>query len=409
MKHHIHTGLMAVAALSCLNTAQAQSTPAPAAGTPTAADASITPPKIYGRISTALESARIGDSGSRLALKSYSSRLGLRGEQTIDEDSSLFYGLEAQVFSDSGANGLGGDLRNAYMGLRSKEWGTLVAGRLDPLVSAPLYVQMFGALDLVGMDTGNLQILAVSGRDTGTGSLEGRAFGSTASNGTVNISTTQTLLARSRVSNAVGYTGKYKEYDIAARFVGDGPNDVVGLTPNMLGENSARSLELAATKKGKGWMAGAGFETNSYSAPVSATSSRFGNRFQLVSSVMWDDIRLGATYARNTAESNRAGVKKNGNEFAVSAKKPIMGGKAAFMVNYALRDLFGTDNYSPTATGVPRPLPAAGAKRKQFALGVHYDINPQTQSYAVYNLTDGSNKASDDELKVIAVGVKHNF
>lgn len=375
---------------------------------PAATSGKITAPVIYGRFSAAIESSSIGEAGSRLALKSYSSRLGVRGEQTIDEDMNLFYGLEAQVLADSGATGLGGDLRNAYMGIKSKEWGTVVAGRLDPLVSAPLYLQIYTALDPVGMDTGSLQILAPSGRDTGTGSLLARSATTPAPTGQLSQST-QTLLARARVSNAVGYATQYKGFDVAARFVSDGPNDVVGISPNQLGETSARALEVAATRKTENWMWGVGFETNSYSADPSTTSSRFGDRFQFVTSVMLGGIRYGATFARNTVETRRAGADKSGNEFALAAKMPVMSGKAHVIANYAIRDLFGTDNSTPTAAGVPKPLATPGAKRKQLAVGLHYDINPSTMSYAVYNLTDGSNKASQDELTVIAAGLRHNF
>lgn len=394
-------------AAASVSTVQAQ-TATKADEAPAATPGKITAPVIYGRFSAAIESSSIGDAGSRLALKSYSSRLGVRGEQTIDEDMNLFYGLEAQVLADSGATGLGGDLRNAYMGIKSKEWGTVVAGRLDPLVSAPLYLQIYTALDPVGMDTGSLQILAPSGRDTGTGSLLARSATTPAPTGQLSQST-QTLLARARVSNAVGYATQYKGFDVAARFVSDGPNDVVGISPNQLGETSARALEVAATKKTENWMWGVGFETNTYSADPSTTSSRFGDRFQFVTSVKLGSIRYGATFARNTVETRRAGADKSGNEFALAAKMPVMSGKAHVIANYAIRDLFGTDNSTPTAAGVPKPLATPGAKRKQLAVGLHYDINPSTMSYAVYNLTDGSNKASQDELTVIAAGLRHNF
>ncbi len=363
---------------------------------------------VYGRISTALESVNLAGGGAKTSMKSYSSRVGVTGNERIDNDTSIIYGIEAQLLSDSGVNGLGGDLRNVYVGVKNEQLGTLMAGRLDPLISAPLYRQLFTALDLVGYDTGSFQIIAVSGRDTGTGNLVGMSGTPPVPTGLI-AGGTQTLLARARVSNAFGYNQSTHGVDVETRIVLDGPNDVTGVPSSIPGETSAIAYEVAASMKRETWFAGIGYEKDTSSTATSSLTSRFGQRIQLAGSGYVGIAKFGATYARNSVDTNVAGAKKDGGEYAFSGTLPLMNKKAALIANYAARDLFGTDNTATTATGVAKPLATPGAKRRQFAVGLHYDLSKRTQTYLMYNLTEGSTKASNDEAKVYSVGMKHMF
>jgi predicted porin len=75
--------------------------------------------------------------------------------------------------------------------------------------------------------------------------------------------------------------------------------------------------------------------------------------------------------------------------------------KTAIVANYGRRDLL-------TNAAIVAADPA-DAKRAQFALGARYDLSKRTQAYAVFNRTDSNDKVSNNEVKTIAVGIRHNF
>jgi len=76
---------------------------------------------LYGRINTAIESNTIGGqsnqlNGSETSMRNYSSRLGVRGVEDLGGGLKGVFGIETGLSSDTGASGLGGSLRNSYVG-----------------------------------------------------------------------------------------------------------------------------------------------------------------------------------------------------------------------------------------------------------------------------------------------------
>ncbi len=375
---------------------------------------------LYGRINTAIESNHTGNGGSEVAMRSYSSRLGVRGVEDLGGGNKAVFGLESQLDSDGGsASTPFTGLRNAYVGLDTGSTGRLVLGRLDAAVLAPLYNQISSVMDFVGYDTQANAFVMANGRNLGTYTLGT----STGTNGAVapNIGGTlapnssnstgqndSTFAAVQRVSNAFGYQVKLGDVDVQARLALNGPNDVVPGNTGATGENNARNFEAAANYKLGKLTLGGGFEKASYSKVVSSTSNvieanakaAFDSRFQAVAGYNFGVAKVGALFARNRIDATTAGRDDSGNEYGLSATVPLTP-KADLVANYGRRDLLTND-----AIGANNP---ANAKRTQVAFGARYNLSARTQAYAVYNRTDSNDKISNNEVKSLTVGLRHNF
>lgn len=369
---------------------------------------------LYGRINTAVESNRIGQGGSEIAMRSYSSRLGVRGVEDLGDGMKGVFGIESQLDSDGGNAAPFTALRNAYVGLDTGKTGRLVLGRLDAAVLAPMYNQVASVIDFVGFDAGNNAFMMANGRNLGAftngaqiASLQGNQTIAPNSAGTTSQNDS-TFAAQQRVSNAVGYQVKMGDVDVQARLALNGAND--GVTPNTPstagGENNARNFELAANYKLGALTLGGGFEKAGYSKNVNAATTEqaanalFDSRIQGVVGYDLGFAKLGASIARNKIDATTAGRDDSGTEMGFSATVPV-NPKTAIVANYGRRDLL-------TNAAIVAADPA-DAKRAQFALGARYDLSKRTQAYAVFNRTDSNDKVSNNEVKTIAVGIRHNF
>lgn len=101
-------------------------------------------PKVYGKIflSTDYVSTDYDDSSKKdedkkdekdedtFKLNSNSSRIGFRGEDTLNDDIDLVYQLEYEINPDD-EKGKQFTSRNTYIGLSNRQYGTLLAGRHD--------------------------------------------------------------------------------------------------------------------------------------------------------------------------------------------------------------------------------------------------------------------------------------
>lgn len=92
-------------------------------------------PKVYGKIflSTDYVSTDYDDSSKKdedtFKLNDNSSRIGFRGEDSLNDDIDLVYQLEYGVSPDSDTTQF--KSRNTYIGLSNRQYGTLLAGRHD--------------------------------------------------------------------------------------------------------------------------------------------------------------------------------------------------------------------------------------------------------------------------------------
>jgi predicted porin len=347
---------------------------------------------LYGRINTAIESNSTGQGGSEVAMRSYSSRLGVRGVEDLGDGMKGVFGIETQFNSDTSPdNGAFTAMRNAYVGLDTGKTGRVVLGRLDAAVLAPLYNQLTGVLDLVGYDAQANAFVMANGRNLGAGA--------TVNNSGVRSQDDSTLAAVQRRSNAIGYQVKLGDVDVQARLAMlGGANDA---TTGGVGENNARNFELAANYKTGALTLGGGLEAASYSKTAAtgvtdtAAEALFDQRLQGVIGYDLGFAKVGATFARNEITPTVVGAEKTGNEFGLSGTLPLSP-KAALVANYGTRELL-------TNTA------AAQAKRTQYALGARYDLSKRTQLWTTFNRTDADDKIAGNEVKTVTVGVRHNF
>jgi predicted porin len=376
---------------------------------------------LYGRINTAIESNHTGNGGSEVSMQSYSSRLGVRGVEDLGGGNKAVFGLETQLASDGGnASSPFTALRNAYVGLDTGSTGRLVMGRLDAAVLAPLYNQISSVMDFVGYDTQANAFVMANGRNLGAytagtsnagsnGAIAANTGGVLAPNSSNSTGQNDsTFAAVQRVSNAFGYQVKLGNVDVQARLALNGPNDVVPGNTGATGENNARNFEAVANYKLGKLTLGGGFEKASYSKVVASTApvteanakAAFDSRFQAVAGYDFGVAKVGALFARNRIDATTAGRDDSGNEYGLSATLPLTP-KADLVANYGRRDLLTND---PITAANP-----ANAKRTQAAIGARYNLSSRTQAYAVYNRTDSNDKISNNEVKTIAVGLRHNF
>jgi len=359
---------------------------------------------LYGRINTAIESNSVGNGGSELRMQSYSSRLGVRGVEDLGGGLNGVFGIETQLASDSGSGGLSTDLRNAYIGVDSKDMGRLTLGRLDAAVglgSAPLYQQVTAVIDLVGYDTGAGQFInAAPAQGTAVNSVAGSRLAWATSAALPTGS--QTINVQQRASNAISYGIKSGDFTVGTRFQLAGFDGNGATTATTQGENNARLFEIAGNYVSGPLTLGVGYETQSLGKAeelAAANAIRFDDRIQATVGYTVGSLKVGALLARNSLEAQGAQTlaDKSGNEYALSGTYNF-DAKNSAVINYGVRDRIAT---------------AAGAadtgERKQVAVGYRYDFTKRTQAYALYNLTDPNSAAQQDEIKSLIVGLRHNF
>lgn len=103
----------------------------------------------YGKVNASLQQTKEGDD-SFLELESNASRLGVKGEEELNENLKAIYRIEVQYATDDGDPGNGSvfSARNIYVGVEG-DFGQVVAGRMDtPLKVIQSKVDVFN--DMAG-------------------------------------------------------------------------------------------------------------------------------------------------------------------------------------------------------------------------------------------------------------------
>ena len=113
---------------------------------------------VYGKLNTGI--VMTDDNGTEdTALKNMNSRLGFKGSTELEDGLSAIYKLEYNIAPDEKAADTGNSQifkqRNAYVGLKSKEFGTIIAGYHDtPLKSIQGKIDVFN--DMTNGDIKNI-------------------------------------------------------------------------------------------------------------------------------------------------------------------------------------------------------------------------------------------------------------
>ncbi|RCS58550.1 porin [Parvibium lacunae] len=389
---------------------------------------------LYGRVNTSIErDAQDGSHRNGLAYRNNNSRLGVRGVEDLGGGTRALFGIETQFDSDSGVNGLGGQLRSSYVGLQSGV-GTVVIGRLDPSVpnraGSPLYSQWGRAWNDVNHDTGTTFMT--------------------------------TFATTSRASNAIGYASPvWGGFDITARYALLGPeNTTTTLNPNFATppvsannslESDIRALQIAGTYAKGPLVAGLGLEFRSYNdgnanngtVPaagsngnndiygIAANRNQFKNRIQGVFGYDAKVVKVGAILARNSYDNAFGNgsasaptinnSRKKQTEFGVSVAVPL--GKHALVANYGQQQVQNGTTIDNDAGGPAVAYNTGLGQRRVWQLGYHYNLSARSRVYAFYQSLDNNTAANDKvtlttgqvtamdstRINTFGIGMRHNF
>jgi len=361
---------------------------------------------LYGRINTSLENDTTTGARSAALLRSNASRLGVRGTEDLGSGLKGVFGIETTFASDSGTGGLGGALRNAYVGLATPA-GTIALGRLD--VAAPGGAPAYTAFSSVWTDVNH---------DNGTtGLTQTNGIGTFAGAGTAHPADRALFGIRTRSGNAFSYVAPefVKGLAIHARYAMTGTDNATLINNTPAGssnayENDLRDIEVAAVYK-TGGLAVTGAFTDTRIKQTAANQNNVDYRYQLGAGYDFGVVKLGGLYARTRYEQVTAGNKENANEYGVSLAAPI--GANTVIFNYAGRQLQGREDAAAGNLG----------RDRVFQLGYHYNFSTRTRAYAFYQNRDFNTSSNVEPvsgaaaaslttttaIKTFGVGVRHNF
>ncbi|RMA59967.1 putative porin [Acidovorax sp. 100] len=309
--------------------------------------------QIYGQLRTSLNHYKT-NGAKTTAMTDNASRIGFRGAEDLGDGLRALFGLEIGFESDTGAFSTPA-FRYSYVGLASRELGTLVMGRLDSSAAggSPLYSQVAG-------------ITTFAANDAGATAVGTSIFNS-----------------RNRVNNAIGYqTPTYQGLDARARFYMRGAGTAA--EP----EDTARSLDLGLNYRREelrlaiGY--GADYRRGGLKANEFDSKWQVGARYDL--GMLNPYVLVGQDKYNNTQSSRRAV-----DYWLIGVQ--FVSGAHSVVLNVMQRDVQTT----------------VAAERKRQQLAYLYQLSKRTQLQTFFD-NDGVNSSSPSaRVRAFGVGVRHDF
>lgn len=376
---------------------------------------------LYGRVHSAIvnqssEGPGATKLGGNMALESYSSRFGIKGQEDLGGGLSAIFAYEFAIDSDANdqnvaggrADGQGGlqDGRHAYIGLKGS-YGTFMAGTLDGGNDsvAPLYNQASAILGSPNNNAGDLT-------NVGGGGVVRANLGANpvvANPGRDNLGSAnsfETPISRvQRANNSFGYKTSIAGVNVQLRHSLGGSNDVQNpadapAAPNVnnaaVKENDLRQTEIAADYKIGALTIAAGYADidSSDALTALAPAGSVDSVFQVGANYNFGALTVGALYGQ--VEFNRApavGRDDSNSQYALSA-------------NYALNANSGVYGFYASSD---EEETEANAERNQLLAAYYYDFSKRTRTYVGFNRTTTEVVAGDTDVDSFVVGLRHNF
>jgi predicted porin len=324
-------------------------------------------PKVYGKINLGVDYVDQDGKDKVTQLNSNASRIGFKGEDELTPTLSAVYQLEYEADVDGD-----GDVfsqRNAYLGIKSSDLGTVKAGIFDsPIKEAQNKVDIFNDL--------------VSG----------------------NIDMKKTLSGEERLSNSIAYTspeleGVPVEFTLQAAMHekdaegNDAKNQIIG--------SAAYNHEGIYAALAYGVDTSADFNGFIKDAAGNKLSNIPSDILRLVGQVDLDKmgagipVTLGALY--QNAETSDDSAIDNEKAYLVSAmvKLPMEGWKAGLQYQMSTTAF--------TTAG------KADTEIKQFGGLVGYEFSKKTQAFGYLTTRNQDNGTTDTDYKVFGLGMEHKF
>ena len=341
-------------------------------------------PKVYGKINLGVDYVDADGKDKVTQLNSNASRIGFKGEDELTPTLSAIYQLEFEVDVDgdstesvtaTGKDSTGATVtakgtssqvfsrRNAYLGLKSSELGTVKAGIFDsPIKEAQNKVDIFNDL--------------VSG----------------------NIDMKKTLSGEERLSNSIAYMSPELE-GVPVEFTLQ-----VALPEDDTKNNDSKNQVIgSAAFDQNGIYAALAYGMDTTGAYNAVGSKVASDILRLVGQVDLDKmgagvpVTLGALYQNaQPSDDDKTKFVDKEDAFLISAmvKLPMEGWKAGLQYQTA------TTSFTTTADDV---------KINQFGGLVGYEFSKKTQAFGYLTTRNQDNGTTDTDYKVFGLGMEHKF
>ena len=352
---------------------------------------------IYGLMSVAVDSVQNGDASTDLTpattthntnrvgrFSDYASRIGFKGSEDLGNGLSAIWQIEQQINTNSGTGGAfgGANLRNTFVGLKSKDLGTVLGGHYD----TP-YKVATGRLDPFADTMGDYN------------GVVGAANGVAAS-----------TYFDQRPSNVVDYISpNWSGLSVAAAYAFGAQTAVNNVTTT---DKNANLYSLAAMYDAGPFFLSAAYEKQNFGFGVPSVGTMQGtapgqdrSAYKIGAGYSIMDFTLGALYEKTKDNLGVGGANSLGHSAYYLSGKYQMGA-------IALKAAYGKANSNATAN--------TGAKL--YTVGADYSFSKRTTVYALYTeIKNDSNAAynfsynpasgigAGDKPSGFSLGVKHAF
>jgi predicted porin len=351
------------------------------------------------------------DTENNFNVVSNSSRVGIKGSEDLGGGLKALYQMEMSVNMDNGAGGLGGTLRDTFVGLGGG-FGTALIGRMDSPIK-----RVGRKYDLFGDQIGNARNLTGSGVFT---TADGAYAASRTSSNLVGG------LVDGRHSNVIAYaTPKMGGFDALIAYVPGAAYDAEkNSATKKQGDAFSASLNFAAGAFDAGFgyirIATKGVESGSYTGGVADSTATFDHDSNPVTA----DIKVTTLGTKGTAGTYAKDFEafRLGGSYTFGAAKIVatyMNDNTAQLVgSKGTRDVFGLGgSYKVTSAGtvkaqyyvagdMGRDMDKTGASL--INVGYDHAMSKNTTAYVNYALVD-NNKNGNYSANTASAGSGDNF
>ena len=336
-------------------------------------------PTLYGKLNVSIDNIDNTDFAGNDAteLNSNSSRIGIKGEESLTDKISAIYLAEWQVNADGDGTDLG--MRNRYLGIKAAGVGTLKAGQFDSYfkTSAGKYQDIFNDhnyLDITKTMHGEERLKNAIGFESDPKLLGGFSFNAMALFGE---------------NGETGYTTEKR----------DGIGDGISTSLNYDNKNIGLALAVAGNFAVPGdynALSLSNVESDAYRVTGSYDFSKIGlNGFVLGG--LWQHAELSDSPSAAQLEAdglNKYAASAEEESWVVATTYTIPNTKVALKAQYQ--------------SAVTTADAMEDRTIDQYGIGLDYNINKQTRVYGVVAQQKRDWK-EDDKRTVIGAGMEFNF
>jgi len=360
---------------------------------------------IYGLLSVGVDSVENGDNSSDYTagvntsthntnrvgrFSDYASRIGFKGSEDLGNGLAAIWQIEQQINVDNGPGAFGGaNLRNTFVGLKSKDMGTVLGGRYDtPYKVATGRLDPFADTlgDYNGLVGSASSIVTVAGIGKATAVGAGSYFDQ-------------------RPSNTVDYISpSWSGFSVAAAYAFGAENATSGMV-----DKNANLYSVAAMYDAGPLFLSAAYEKHNFgstgvgSMPGANNTDESAYKLGAGYSIM--DFTLGALYEKTKDNFGTGGANLLGHSTWYLSGKYQMGA-------VALKAAYGKANSNA----------ASDTGAKLYTVGADYSFSKRTTAYALYTQIKNDTNAgynfayngasgigAGDKPSGFSLGMKHAF